>query len=332
MHALIDRTAGRGCPIMLLALAWLLLGAGCSQGRAPAESWRHAPAGVFDAALSGDGRYAALSAIAAGAGLWDLRRGERLYKWRHSEDGPDNIARVAVSPDGSRALTADERTYVLWSTRSGEGLGYWQVDADITAVALAERGRHVLLGLQDGRALHIELASGRRLEVIAHGGEPVTAAALSAAGRRAATAGGDGRAVVWDSGSGRELAVHAHDARVPVVALSAGGERLFSADNRGTALVSVIGAGAPVALALPARQYVVSAARFSAGGRRLLTGFPGGGVSLWDAATGEALARYGAAGRGWRPRGNVIHAVAFGGDGRSVVAEGSNGSGHRWPL
>ncbi len=325
---------GRGLPALrrIAALVLLLVLAACN-GVAPTHTWQHVERGLLDAALSANGRYAALASLDAGTGLWDLTRDVRLYRWSHLDEGPDNITHIAIARDGSHVITADKRTWVVWDTATGKGLGYWSIDADITAVAIADGGRFVLIGLEDGRALHIDQRSLRRLEVIAHRGEAVTAVSLSADGSRAATAGLDRRAVVWDAAKGRELAIHAHDSRVMMVMLDSRGQRLFSADNRGGALVSAVGdSTGPVRLPLGARRYVVSAAAFSADGARLLTGFPGGEVALWDTTTAERLRSYVASGRSLLSQGNVIQALAFGGDSKSVIAEGSNGQALRWLL
>ncbi len=298
------------------------------------QSWEHAGSGIYGAALSDDGRFAAVSSVAEGAGLWDLSRNQVLYRWRHGEQDQQVILHLDFSPDASHVITADKRSYVVWETASGKALGYWTVGADITAVAISDRGRYVLLGLEDGRALHIDQETRRRLEVIAHRNEPVSSVDLSAGGRLAVTGGNDHRALVWDAKTGKEVSSFEHGARVTLVALDPQAGQVFSADNRGGAFIWDAKTGRRQArLGLKARQYILSAARFSSDGTRLLTGAPGRAVTLWDARTGSPLAhwRVPTAG-GWTPRGAIVYAVAFAGDGRSILAEASNGHGRRWAL
>lgn len=319
---------------MPLAVLTLLAASGCGQQGRVLQSWEHARTGVYGAALSDDGRLAAVSTVADVTGLWDLSRNEVLYRWRHGEQDQQVIVHLDFSPDAGHVITADKRSYVVWDASSGEAQGYWTVGADITAVAISNRGRYVLLGLEDGRALHIDQQTRRRLEVIAHRNEPVSSVDLSAGGRLAVTGGDDHRALVWDAKTGKEVSAFEHGARVTLVALDPQARQVFSADNRGGAFVWDPKSGRQVArLGLKPRQYIVSAARFSADGRRLLTGAPGRSVTLWDARTGSSLAHWRVpTADGWTPKGAIVYAVAFADDGRSILAEASNGHGRRWAL
>jgi WD40 repeat protein len=229
-------------------------------------------------------------------------------------------------------ITADKNTYVIWDTVTGRGLGYWKADADILDVAISNEGKTVLIGLEDGRALHITQKSQRRLEVIAHRDAPVTAVALSPDGRIALTGGDDSRVMVWDTHTGKEIASFKHRSRVTLLVLDGQAKRVFSADNFSGAFIWEMRTGEKVAkLAMKQRQYVISAAGFSQDGTQLATGSPGRAVSVWDSGSGAQLKSWYASTRErWPPRGAAIQAVAFAEDGRSVVAAASNGYGHQW--
>jgi WD40 repeat protein len=306
----------------------------CGNGVEPGTRWQHATTGVYDAAISNDGRFAAVSTIVEGTFLWDLKANRPLHKWRHGENGENAISNISFSPNGNYVITADKRTYVVWDTAAGRALGYWSVDANIIDVAISN-SRDVLLGLTDGRALHINLATQRRLEVIAHRHEPVASVALSADGRLAVTGGGDGRAVVWEAGGGTEVSTFQHKSRVTIVAMDERSQRAFSADNQGGAFVWDLKSGKQISrLDLKPRMYIVSSARFSADGGRLLTGFPGREIRLWNSSSGAKVTEWRVPTRreGWIPHGAVVYAVAFGEGERSIIAEASNGLGQRWSL
>jgi WD40 repeat protein len=320
-------------PLAFLSLV-LVAASGCSPQGQVLESWEHARSGIYGAAFSDDGRFVAVSTVAEGTGLWDLSRNQVLYRWRHGEQDQQVILHMDFSPDAGHVISADKRSYVVWDTTTGKALGYWTVGADITAVAISNKGRYVLLGLEDGRALHIDQKTRRRLEVIAHRNEPVNSVDLSAGGRLAVTGGNDHRTMVWDAKTGKEISAFEHGARVTLVALDPKARQVFSADNRGGAFVWDLKSGKQRArLGLKARQYTISAARFSPDGTRLLTGAPGRSVTLWDTRTGSTLDRWRVpTAGGWPPKGAIVYAVAFAGDGRSILAEASNGHGRRWAL
>ena len=316
--------------IVLCALA--LLGA-CTDDSDTAGNWEHSRSGLYAAAVSHDGRFAVVSSSSDGASFWDLERNERLYDWKHSDTPEYPIAHVAFSPDDSHVITADANSFVIWDTRQGHALGYFSVDAGINAVALSNNARSILLGLTDGRAIVIDQATQRRLEVVAHQGERVVTVDLSADGAVAATGGNDGRVMVWRTTDGAELHAFKHRGRIAIVRFAPGDERLFSAGEQGGATIWDLDSGKPYAeIELPTRQSVISAARFSADGSRLLLGFPGRDVRLWDSRAARVIKTWRTPDRkhGWVPQGSTVYAVGFNARNATVIAESSNGLGRAW--
>lgn len=313
-------------------LVLVVLTGGCGYQEQALKIWEHAESGLYNAAYSDNGRYVVVSTVQEGVHYWDLRNSKSLYRWRHDKYAENGIEYIDFSPDGRRVITADKNTYVIWDTATGRALGYWKVDADILDVAISNRGRTVLIGLEDGRALHITQKTQRRLEVIAHRYEPVAAVELTPDGRIALTGGDDSRAMVWDTVAGKEIASFKHRSRVNLLVLDRQAKKVFSADNNAGAFVWDMRTGKIIAkLDLKQRQYVVSTARFSEDGSRLITGSPGRQVSIWDSHTGKHMKSWYARKRGdWPPKGASIQAVAFSEDGRSVIAVTSNGYGHLW--
>lgn len=323
----------------MLARAILLLAcvvvAACSQAPESAPGWEHSRSGLYAAAISNDGRFAVVSSFSDGTSYWDLEANSRLFDWRHKEAEAGEIQHIAFSPDGSRVITADARTFVVWDTSTGQASGFWAADSDITDVALSAGGRHVLFGLKDGRAIHVDQRTSRRLEVVAHRDNRVSRVALSADGLTAITGGNDGRVMVWNSITGEELHAFQHGPRVVIIELDEAGRQLFTADKRGGVFVWDLDSGRRLAtLKLDERQRTISAARFSPDGKRVLLGFPGGHVRLLDARSGRLVKAWRAPDRpsGWAPQRATVHAVAFNAGGHSVVAESSNGLGQTWPL
>ncbi len=316
--------------IVLCALA--LLGA-CTNDADVAENWEHSGSGLYAAAVSNDGRFAVVSSSSDGASFWNLERNERLFDWKHSDTPEYPIAHVAFSPNDSHVITADANSFVIWDAKRGQALGYYSVDAGINAVALSNDARSVLLGLTDGRAIVIDQLTQRRLEVVAHQGERVVSVELSADGALAATGGNDGRVMIWRTSDGAERYAFKHRGRIAIVKFAPDGKRLFSSGEQGGASIWDLDSGKPHAeIELSARQPVISAARFSADGSRLVLGFPGRDVRLWDSRAGRVVKTWRTPDRkhGWVPQGSTVYAVGFNATNNTVIAESSNGLGRAW--
>jgi hypothetical protein len=320
-------------PLTCLVLCALALLGACTNDADVAENWEHSGTGLYAAAVSNDGRFAVVSSSSDGASFWNLERNERLYDWKHSETPEYPIAHVAFSPNDSHVITADANSFVIWDAKHGQALGYYSVDAGINAVALSNDARSVLLGLTDGRAIVIDQLTQRRLEVVAHQGERVVTVDLSADGTLAATGGNDGRVMIWRTSDGTELHAFKHRGRIAIVKFAPGDKRLFSSGEQGGAAIWDLDSGKPYAeIELPARQPVISAARFSADGSRLVLGFPGRDVRLWDSRAGRVIKTWRTPDRkhGWVPQGSTVYAVGFNATNATVIAESSNGLGRAW--
>jgi WD40 repeat protein len=193
----------------------------------------------------------------------------------------------------------------------------------------------VLLGLKDGRAIHIDQRTGRRLEVVAHRHEAVTNVDLVPDGAIAASGGKDGRVMVWDTRTGEEIHVMEHASRIAIARFDPPGRRLLTADEQGDAFIWDLGSGAKLStVQLGQRQHVITAAQFSNDGTRLLLGFPGRDVRLWNSSSGQLTQSWRTPNRsnGLVPQGSTVYAVAFNEQENSIIAESSNGLGRAWSI
>jgi WD40 repeat protein len=286
------------------------------------------------ASLSQDGRYALVSSVNHGAGFWDLEQNQLKFQWRHNDNPEDGITVSDISPDGSRAVTCDKRTFVIWNTNTGKAYGYWQAPEDITAAALSDKGRYLLLGLKNGKVIHIAMETGRRIEFTGHGKEPIAAVDLSPNGEWAFSGGQDYRAILWNTRTGQPRYIFSHQTRVTQVRLDTKGEQAFTSGTRGNAYVWDLTDGSQRSqLALKPREYVISSAAFSADGKLLATGAPGREVVLWETRSGQRLFSWKAKTRDqWKPSGAIVWAVAFDSEGKHVISEASSGFGQKWRI
>jgi WD40 repeat protein len=315
----------------LILVVWLV---GCFHDKQSVAEWPHAAVGVLDATISRDGKFTLVSSVNFGAAYWDLEKDQLLFQWKHSDDPDDAILSVNISPDGGRAITANKRTFIIWNTTSGKPYGYWETPADIRAVAISNKGRYVLLGLGDGRAIHIDMTTGRRLEFTGHRSEAVASVDLSANGVWAFSGGNDNRAILWNSKTGKPLHLFEHKTRITKVKLGTNGKQAFTSGTLGNATVWSLETGSAISkLALNRREYVVSAANFSHSGKLLVTGAPGKDLSVWDVQSGKRIKQWQVRTRDQgKPSGAIVYAVAFTSDDQFILSESSAGFGEKWPL
>uniref|UniRef100_A0A486XNG5 FOG: WD40 repeat n=1 Tax=Rheinheimera sp. BAL341 TaxID=1708203 RepID=A0A486XNG5_9GAMM len=313
----------------------LLLLSGCEKliSVPPVQQFPHVAQGSYAAAISDDGRYAAVSSIQDGVALWDLQANALKYQWQHQDDAENLVFSLAISHNNSHVLTADQHTYALWNISSGANQGYWQLDAaTVRDVAVSDNGAHLLIGKSNGGAQHITLASGRRLEFLGHT-ERINSVAMSPNGRYALTGGNDYKAHLWDTQSAQIIYSFSHPSRVTKVALDPLGRYAFTADSQDLAQIWDIKTGQLVSkLQFTARQQVFSAVRFSASGKYLATGAPTRKLALWQVQSGREL-------QSWqvgvkpdsRPPSAVVHAVAFLSD-KQLISESSSGIAEVWEI
>ncbi len=313
----------------------LLLLGGCEKitSNAPQQQFPHVAQGSYAAAISEDGRYAAVSSIQDGVALWNLGSNALLYQWRHQGNSDNLVFSLAISPDNSHVLTADANTYALWHIGNGENQGYWKLDtATVRDVAVSAGGKHLLIGKSDGGVQHVTLQSGRRLEFLGHS-ERINSVAMSPNGRYALTGGNDYKAHLWDTQSAQILYSFSHPSRVTKVALDPQGRYAFTADSQSLAQIWDIQTGQLVSkLQFITRQQVFSTVRFSSDGKYLATGAPTRKLALWDVQTGRELQQWLVSVKpDSRPPSAVVHAVAFLNT-NQLISESSSGIAEVWEI
>lgn len=313
----------------------LLLLSGCEKLTTvpPVQQFPHVAQGSYAAAISDDGRFAAVSSIQDGVALWDLTDNALKYQWKHQDSSDNLVFSLAISHNNSHVLTADQQTYALWHIASGENQGYWKLDAaTVRDVAVSDNGAHLLIGKSDGGVQHITLSSGRRLEFLGHT-ERINSVAMSPNGRYALTGGNDYKAHLWDTQSAQIIYSFSHPSRVTKVALDPKGRYAFTADSQDLAQIWDIQTGQLVSkLQFIARQQVFSAVRFSSDGKYLATGAPTRKLALWDVQSGAELQQWQVGVKpDSRPPSAVVHAVAFLGD-KQLISESSSGIAEVWEI
>ncbi len=125
-----------------------------------------------------------------------------------------NVAAVAFSADGRRALTAGSANVQLWDLEFGDSppQRIWPTErleghiSHVIDVCFVPGGETALSASMDTRAIHWDLKTGKPLKVLEGHTRGVSNVAPLAAGHKAITAAFDGSIRLWDLQSGNELA------------------------------------------------------------------------------------------------------------------------------
>ncbi|GAB2652629.1 PQQ-binding-like beta-propeller repeat protein [Vibrio panuliri] len=283
--------------------------------------------------MSRDARFALLYSKQQQLVLWDLHDSTKLAELGAQDQQASVVSRIRISDNGRYAITASQTNFAVWDLAWTQSQGLWSIsDGTIRDVDIANNGEQVLLGLSNGKAIYVNLVTGRRLEFLAHR-EKVNSVALAPNGRFALTGGNDYNAYLWDTSTGQALHKFEHEQRVNRVALHRDGQYGFSSDSGNHAVVWDLVSGKEITqLSSFSRQLIFSSARFSDDGSQLVTGTPSSRIMVWDTQTGKRLDGFEAEPlKDARPPRAVVYDAAF--DNQSRVVTGTSaGIVQAWKL
>lgn len=306
---------------------------GCFFSTQDAQRWTIEPQGTTSFALSRDARFALLYSKEHQLVLWDLIESQELASLGAQDPQSSTVSRIRISDNGRFAVTATQINFAVWDLAWTQAEGLWSIsDGLIRDVDIASNGDQVLLGLSNGKAIYVNLVTGRRLEFLAHN-EKVNSVALSPNGRFALSGGNDYKAYLWNTETGQILQTFEHEQRVNRVALHRDGKLAFTSDGGNQARVWEIPSGNEVSqLSSFSRQLIFSSARFSDDGLHLVTGTPSSRIMVWDTQTGKKVDGFEAEPlKDTRPPRAVVYDAAFDSENR-VISGTSAGIAQAWDV
>ena len=266
----------------LLLLLAVLTGCG---GKGPESEAELAVQGFLSAALSADGRYAAVGSIHHGGSLWDVVKKERLFNWNHAAGEMSSIRAISFSGDGKLAATTVEDTIVLWDVVTGKSIAFWKAPARVLAIKLSWDGRYAVLGMNNNNAMYFDMKAGSRVFTFPHQAE-VRSVDLSGDGALGITGADDLTAKVWDLKTGEQVHQFTHQNQIKTVAISSKGKYGFTTSQREDSIIWDLKTGEPV-LTLPNRYTNFTVARFSDDESKILLGSFQGVLSALSVSTGN---------------------------------------------
>lgn len=206
----------------------------CAEG--PSSSKQLANQGLLSGELSPKGDFAVIGSVHHGGSFWNTKKKERLYDWNHQTGAYSSLRASAISGDGKRAVTCEEKNLVVWDTSNGKSLQFWQAADRIETVSLNESGRRALLGLRDGTVSYFDLDRGFAIHSFKHSAS-VRATDINADGSVGISAGDDNIAKIWNLKTGKEQYSLSLKNQIKTAALSDSGQLAFTTSQREDALV-----------------------------------------------------------------------------------------------
>jgi WD40 repeat protein len=237
------------------------------------------------------------------------------------------VSAVAVTPDGSRAISAsDDRTLKVWDLETGrETLTLAGHEGAVSAVAVTPDGSRAISASNDRTLKVWDLETGRETLALAGHEGAVSAVAVTPDGSRAISASNDRTLKVWDLETGREtLTLAGHEAWVSAVAVTPDGSRAISGSWDCTLKVWDLETGRET-LTLAGHKGAVRAVAVTPDGKRAISASGGSTLKVWNLETGRET-------RTLAGHGGAVSAVAVTPDGSRAISASDDCTLKVWDL
>ena len=253
--------------------------------------------------------------------------GEGLTLYQHDPGHRGNVYRVALTPDGKRAVSGSaDNTLKVWDLESGQELQTLSGHADwVRAVAVTPDGQRAVSGSDDNTLKVWDLESGKELQTLSGHQSAVFAVALTPDGQRAVSGSYDDTLKVWDLESGKEIqTLSGHSEDVGAVAVTPDGKRTVSGSSDSTLKVWDLASGKEIQT-LSGHQSAVLAVAVTPDGQRAVSGSGDNTLKVWDLASGQELQTLSG-------HQGTVFAVALTPDGKRAVSGSQDRTLKVWDL
>ena len=304
---------------------------------------------------SPDNRFIASGSYDNTLQIWDAASGKLRSTCRGHLDP---VVAVAWSPDGQSLVSGSlDTTARVWDFATSHPItDYRGHSAAISSLAWASstssssssNATRIASGSEDGTVQVWDTEQKVSLTYRGHRGS-IEAVAWSPDGRFIASGGEDMTVQVWDATTGEAICIYSgHTGGVMSVAWSPDGKRLASSSDWGRTveddgtfrrdetpkvhLWEALTGSNPVFCDNDSHHARIPAVAWSPDGRFVATGDIFGWVQVYDAATGEAIARIFPHAPGQNQQPGAALALAWSPDGQHIAASFSGGLVYVWPA
>lgn len=245
---------------------------------------------VTNVAFLPDGNFAVSGSWDLSLILWNLDTGEAVGKFVGHRGV---VSTVAISPDGTLALSGSTDGIILWDIATQSELRRFITDEGVDSIAISPDGLVALSGSQTGMLTWWNLETGDRIQANREHTSAVLSVTVAPDGLTALSTSRDGSIVYWNMATGAVLR------RLT-------GDSLFS------------------------HSLAVNNVSYSHDGKQALTASDDGSILLWNLATGRAVRRF--AGANGIAHEGAINNVAFNPQDFNAVSVGEDAGIILWDV
>jgi len=295
--------------------------------------------GLHSAAISRDGRVAALGDDRGFVYLWDLARSHE-DRWLDTRPGssaldsgflpggvPVTLRMRGTEPLGLFEFSlagTDGKTIVRATEPVGQERGAWSISGQVSSGRLSPDGRQAALIYGGRRSLHLWDVAEKRFRTLRLPHDPaLRCVEYSADGKLLAAGDENGQVWVWNMASGSRLRLGARiDVDMLAVAISPDGRLAAGVDGLGAARVWDLSSGSLIA-SVPGNGTPAHACAFSPDARTFAFARDDDTIRVWPFRTGTPR-------RIRAMHGGPIWSLAYCPDGRDIVSVGADGYARLW--
>ena len=277
---------------------------------------------VMDVAVSPDGRHALTASFDNSVGYWDLNAGSVIWL-----DGHEAAVKTAIftGPD-TAASAGDDFAIELWDLAGKTSRRLMGHKGQIKDLAISPNSRTLASASWDGSIGLWDIASGSNRAMLRGHGGAVNDVIFADAGKTLISASADGTIRIWDAANGAEQRILLrHGFGVTCLLLNeAAGWLVYGATDGGTRVIDLASGKILADLTLDRRPVLDIAA--SPDFTQIAVGDGEGHIMVVNTTDWSIVQDFKAAGRG------PIWALAYSGDGQSILAGGLDDAAYFWPT
>ncbi len=267
---------------------------GCSQPEAslaPASIHRYVEDNLIDATLSTDSQLTVTLSRTRELSVWDNISKTLQHQWQaHNFDEPNYL--IALSGNKRFLAAAGKSRLSIFDLTTGQLTLSWLAqgfdkDASISSLFLSKTGNQVLIGMNEGSLLSINLRSNQLSKFQLHKG-PVSHVEFIAHNEQLLSAAHDGHLIISASSNGKIIKEFNLPQRLTSVSFDQANRRLFISDAIDNHLIADSLSGESISkLTFLERYRYFRQALFAERGKTLITASSKQKIMVWDLNSGK---------------------------------------------
>ncbi|SQH78271.1 WD domain, G-beta repeat protein [Shewanella benthica] len=278
--------------VSLMAFGLTLTGCGKPVAKQQANSiHRYVADNLIDADLSSDAKIAVTLSHTRELSVWDNASKSLLHQWQVADfDEPTYL--VSLSGNNQYLAVTGKHRVSIFDLNSGRLEVSWLAqgfdsDASISSLYLNQNGKRVLLGMNEGSVISVDLENKQLSMFQLHDG-PVSHVEFISYDEQILSAAHDGHALIWTSNNGQVIKDFSLPLRITSISFDAANRRLFIADALDNHLIADSHSAESIGhLSFLARYRYFRQAIFVDRGKTLITASSKQKIISWDISSGK---------------------------------------------